>query len=107
MSDENLVFVDKQVIGRVEGGVFCQLITQRHIFRELNAKGIDASLFISLSRFCHSWQLTFRDTKQVLSIPFKKILLVGVKRGTGAGQQYLVKLEDFNNDIPVLQHRLL
>lgn len=101
------VFVDGVVVGYSEKGVFWQRITERHIFRQYNAKGIDANLFERLRRVCHTWRLVFRDTKQVLSVPFDKIEVVGIKTDTGAGRQILVKLEDFNEEQVAMQKRLL
>jgi hypothetical protein len=105
-ANEDLVFVDKKVIGRIHDGVFVQKTTERHIFRELNAKGMDVDVHGRLAGRCHTWRLEFKDTKQVLAIPFAKIAQVGTLTSTGAGAQYLVKLSEFNEDRPVIQHAL-
>lgn len=107
MGDGESVFVDGNVVGYIEDGVFCQRVSDRHIFRELNAKGIDIGLYRQLRHRCHTWRLIFKDTHQVLSIPFERIGAVGVERDTGAGSQILVKLQDFDEDKPALQKRLL
>lgn len=104
---EDLVFVEKKVIGTIRDGVFVQRVTHRHIFREQNAKGMDLNVHYRLAGRCHTWQLIFKDTKQVLSIPFEKIAQVGTVASTGAGMQYLVKLSDFNEDQVALQKKLL
>lgn len=105
---KNPVFVDNRVVGSEEDGVFVQRITQKHIFIQENAKGIDVSLFQRLKNSCHTWRLVFKDTGQVLSIPFDKIEIVGNEREIpGAGRQIMVKLEDFNEDKPAVQKRLL
>lgn len=99
-----LVYIDDVPIGRVVAGVFYQTVTPRHIYRRLNAKGIDVSLFFRLRQVCHTWQIIFTDTRQVLSIPFAKIPAVATKRKVGsAGEQFLVKLSDFNQERPVVQ----
>lgn len=103
---EDLVFVEKKVIGQFLHGVFEQSCSHRHIFREQNAKGIDVNVHHRLAGRCHTWRLTFKDTKQVLSMPFEKILEVGKVIQTGAGPQYLVKLIDFNEERPAIQHQL-
>jgi hypothetical protein len=103
----DLVFVDKKVIGRIERGFFTQRITNNHIFRIFNAKGIDVNVYERLKNECHSWRLIHKQTKQILSIPFSKIPIVAERRPTGSGIQYLVRLSDFNEDQPVLQAALL
>jgi len=100
------VFVDKKVVGYIEDGVFVQRVTDKHIFRQYNAKGIDADLYRRLRGSCHTWRLIFKNTGQVLSIPFDKIGAVGWEANTGAGKQRLVKLTDFNEDRPVVQRSL-
>ena len=104
--NENLVFVDNKVIGEIRAGVFVQRTTERHIFRELNAKGMDVDVHGRLAGRCDAWRLEFKDTGQILTIPFAKIAQVGILRSTGAGAQYLVKLSEFNEDRPVIQHAL-
>lgn len=104
--NDDLVFVDKKVIGRIYDGVFVQKTTERHIFRELNAKGMDVDVHGRLAGRCHTWRLEFKDTKQVLTIPFAKIAQVGALVSTGAGAQYMVKLSDFNEDQVALQKTL-
>lgn len=106
MKNENLVFVDNKVIGEVIDGIFVQRIYERHIFREYNAKGIDTNVHARLAGRCKAWRLEFKDTKQVLTIPFEKIAMVGKIVATGAGAQYLVKLTDFNEKRPAIQHGL-
>ncbi len=106
MGDRESVFADGHVVGYVEDGVFYQRVTERHIFRQLNAKGIDISLYRQLRHRCHTWRLTFKDTRQVLSISFERIGAVGMERDTGAGSQIFVKLQDFDEDKPALQKRL-
>ncbi|MBA7623782.1 hypothetical protein ES703_31181 [subsurface metagenome] len=105
-SDREPVFVDKMVVGYIEDGAFCQRVTDKHIFRQYNAKGIDANLFRRLRGSCHTWRLIFKKTGQVLSIPLEKIEAVGWETDTGAGKQLLVKLTDFNEDRPVIQKAL-
>ncbi len=103
MRDESLVFVNHKPIGRIMKGVFIQMITRRHIFRLTNSKGIDESALIRVEHECHTWRLIFKDTKEILSIPVKKIRQVGKKEPHAAGIQYMVCLGDFNQDQPALQ----
>ena len=101
------IFVDRKVIGTLDNGVFTQRITARGIYRLTNSKGVDVSLYERLKGHCHTWRLYFKDTKQIISIPFDKIEVVGVKENTGAGVQYMVKLEDFNEEQAALQVKMI
>lgn len=101
-------FVGNKVVGFLENGIFYQLITSRHIFRRYQAKGMDPILHRTLKGKCYLWQLTFEDTKQVLSIPFDKIEKVGFEVNTkGAGKQIMVKLKYFEEETKPLQKQLL
>jgi hypothetical protein len=104
---ERRVYVGGKCIGKVIDGVFPQNITDRHIFRELNAKGMDINLHTALKGICDVWRLTHKKTGQVLSIPFEKIEAVAIKKDTGAGVQLMVPLAEFNEDRPVVQGSLL
>ena len=106
MPDEP-VFVDATVVGRLRDGVFEQRITHRHIYRLYNAKGIDLGLYRQLEGRCHTWRLIFKDTAEVLSIPFADISKLAILQDTGAGPQYLVDLKHFTQDQPALQSRLI
>lgn len=101
------VFVERKVVGQLFNGVFVQRVTDRHIFRQYNAKGIDVDLHHRLKPLCHTWRLVFKDTKRIISIPFEKIEKVGLRYGTGAGQQFLVGLDEFAEEQPALQPRLV
>jgi len=102
------VFVNGVVIGFLKDGVFTQHITQRHIYRRYNAKGMDLALYRGLAaRYCDTWQLHFKDTGQVLSIPFDEIARVGHDTDTGAGIQIMVKLSDFTQEQAALQEHLI
>lgn len=107
--DDQLVYAGGRPIGKFVDGVFIQKVTARHIFRELNAKGIDVEVHAMLkARGCWLWRLDFTDTLQVLSIPFEKIEIVGVKKQfNGAGVQFFVNLAEFTEKRPVIQARLL
>lgn len=108
MTNDNLVYIDDVPIGELRSGVFIQRVSQRHIYRRLNAKGMDVSLYFRLKQVCHTWTLIFMDTKQELSIPIGKIPKVAIRRKVGnAGEQFLVKLADFNKDRPEIQQPLL
>ena len=106
MTDEPL-YVNATVVGFLRDGVFEQRITRRHIFRLYNAKGIDLGLYRQLEGRCHTWRLIFKDTAEVLSIPFADIPKLGILQDTGAGPQYLVALNHFTQDQPALQSRLI
>jgi len=102
------VFVNGVVIGFLKDDVFTQHITQRHIFRKYNAKGMDLALYRALAaRYCDTWRLQFKDTGQVLSIPFDDIARVGHDTDTGAGIQIMVKLSDFAEQRAPIQEHLL
>lgn len=101
-------FVDGKVVGQLDNGIFFQRITQRHIYRVLNAKGMDFYLHRSLKGKCHKWLLEFEDTSQRLEILFPLIEKVGIKRELPrAGMQYLVKLKEFDVVRPVMQVRMI
>lgn len=109
--DGQEVFIDRHVVGVLQktpkGIIFVQKVRYKHIFRQYNGKGIDINVHHQLKGRCDYWRIEFRDTKQVLEIPFGKIEQVGIKYDTGAGVQLIVKLEDFNEERPVLQERLI
>lgn len=101
-------FVDGKVVGQLDNGVFYQRITERHIYRVLNAKGMDFYLHRALKGKCRKWLLEFEDTGQRLEILFALIEQVGIKRQlNGAGTQYLVKLEEFDEVRPVMQVKMI
>ena len=107
MREDNMVYIDDVPIGVVRDGVFIQRVTLRHIYRKLNAKGIDVSVYYRLKQACHTWKLIFLDTRQELSMPLAKIPAVATRRKVGtAGEQFLVKLADFNKDRPEIQKPL-
>jgi len=100
------IYVNGRRLGDVVDGVWEQKITDRHIYREFNAKGMDINLHSALRGKCELWRLIHKKTGQVLSIPFEKIEAVAIKKDTGAGVQLLVPLSEFNEDRPVLQKSL-
>lgn len=108
-SNEALVFVDGRPIGNYNDGTFTQWVTRRHIYRQLNAKGIDIRVHADLkARGCRQWEIVFTDTAQILKIPFAKITACGISRHIpGAGDQIMVPLSDFNESRPVLQGSLI
>lgn len=106
---ENKVFVDKSCIGEIEGGYFVQKITDRSIYRKLNAKGMDISVYRHLLSRCKGWMLIHKQTKQVWRIePFSRIEEMADREYCGtAGNQLMVRLEHFNVLQPALQKRLV
>lgn len=106
--DTGKVWVERQVIGDYADGVFTQRIGPRSIYQQLNAKGIDVSLFKHLKLIgCHTWRLIHRQTHQILAISLDKVSVVGEVQDTGSGQQILVRLADFNEERAALQARLI
>lgn len=102
------LFVNGQVVGTLEGGVFEQRISSRHIFRRYQAKGIDQVLHRELKGRCQKWRLIFGDTGQVLSIPFARIEQAGFPFAPPkAGRQIMVKLEFFDEERAETQMRLV
>jgi len=106
MSQEK-VFVKDRFIGLVSDGIFPQNITDRHIYRRLNAKGMDLDLHQTLKGRCHTWRLTHMKTGKVLEIDFNKIEIVGQRVDFGQiGRQYMVPLSEFTEARPEIQRRL-
>ena len=104
-----LYYAGNRVVGELRDGVFEQNIKSRHIYRAKNAKGMDLWVHRALRGYCELWRIIFKDTHQVLSIPYDKIELVGTAAdpGGGIGVQIFVKLEDFDEENPATQMRLL
>ena len=101
-------FVDGKVVGDLDNGVFFQRIQRRHIYRVMNAKGMDVGLHRALRGKCRTWRLEFDDTKQVLEIPYARIEVSGkLMPVKGAGIQWMVKLKYFDELVPSIQRRLI
>ena len=102
-------FVDGNVAGQLEHGVFEQIIYSKHIYRRFNAKGIDCRLHRALKGKCNKWRLTFGDTKQVLSIPYDRIARSGQEFSPGGGiaKQIMVRLDLFDEEKPISQIRMI
>jgi len=101
-------FVNGKVIGTLDKGVFFQRIQTRHIFRQMQAKGIDLQLFRSLRGRCREWKLEFEDSKRLICIAYDRIEQSGViKWVPGAGQQMMVELRLFDEIRPGTQKRLI
>jgi hypothetical protein len=102
-------FVDGQVVGTLENGVFEQVIYSAHIYRRFQAKGMDVHLHQALQGKCRLWRLRFGDTGQVISIPFERIEQAGFifSPGKGSGRQIMVKLKLFDEETPVMQRRMI
>jgi hypothetical protein len=110
-ANEWLVFVDGRPIGEIIRGWFTQKTTKRHIFRELNSKGIEYDVYQRLRLFENGkvlgWRLIFKDTKEILAIPLERIPEVGILNPPhSAGNQYHVKMQYFNVEQPALQKEL-
>jgi len=102
------LFVNGQVVGTLERGVFEQRISSKHIYCRYQAKGIDQVLHRELRGRCQLWRLRFGDTGRVLSIPFARIEQVGFPIALPkAGRQYMVKLEFFDEEREESQMRLI
>ncbi len=102
-------FVDGEVVGHLDNGVFFQRISERHIYRRFNSKGMDSRLYLALKGKCHKWRLEFEDTKRVIEIGYDRIALSGFECDPGGGlpRQIMVKLEYFDELLPASQKRLL
>lgn len=101
-------FVNGRLVGWLDNGVFWQDITARHIFREWNGKGMDLGLYRSLQlKGCSVWELRFKDTKQILRLPFDEIEKIGFVHDTGAGKQMMVGLSHFTEVQEAKQQHLL
>lgn len=100
-------FVNGKVVGQLENGVFFQRVQRRHIYRVLNAKGMDINLHRQLRGKCRLWRIEF-DDHQVLEIDYKRIEMSGILRPVkGAGMQWMVRLDYFDELKPATQRRML
>ena len=100
-------FVNGKVVGQLENGVFFQRVQRRHIYRVLNAKGMDIGLHRQLRGKCHLWCIEF-DDHQTLEIEYKRIEISGVIRPIkGAGMQWMVPLKYFDELTPATQRRMI
>jgi hypothetical protein len=108
VSGDNKVFAGEKVIGYIEDGVFIQRITDKHILRLKNSKGLDVAVYRHLKSRCHTWMVMHRFTQEIWTMPFAHIEEVGelFDMHKGYGPQYQVSLEHFNVAQPALQKRL-
>jgi len=95
-----------KIAGVVQGDTFIQHVAWGHIYRKLNAKGLDYSLYLQARMRCKYWQLVFPDGMS-LRVPFEKVDKIKIERNAEAGKQIFVKLDDFNEDRPTVQGRML
>ena len=102
------IFLNARVVGSLENGVFTQSITDQHIFHKYNAKAMDLALYRTLqAKECLCWRLEFKYTGQVLSISFARIGEVGRLEEINGVKQVFVRLDQFDEDVPVLQTKLM
>ena len=100
-------FVNGRVVGSLENGVFFQRVQRRHIYRVLNAKGMDVGLHRQLRGKCRLWRIEFED-HQTLEIEYKRIEISGKLRPiTRAGLQWMVPLKYFDELVPATQRRMI
>ena len=100
-------FVNGRVVGSLENGVFYQRVQRRHIYRVLNAKGIDVGLYRQLRGKCRKWRIEFED-HQTLEIDYSRIAISGVKKKIpGAGEQWMVRLSLFDELKQATQRRMI
>lgn len=100
-------FVNGKVVGMLENGVFYQRVQRRHIYRLLNAKGMDMGLHRQLRGKCRLWRIEFED-HQTLEIEYKRIEISGKLRPVkGAGIQWMVPLHLFDELKPATQRRMI
>ncbi len=101
-------FVNGRVVGQLDNGVFFQRIQSRHIYRATNSKGMDVGLYQQLRGKCRTWRLEFEDTKRVIEIAYERIEISGKLRPvTGAGVQWMVRLDYFDEIVPATQRRMI
>ncbi len=102
-------FVEGKVVGELDRGVFTQRIYTRHIYRRLNAKGMDTRLHQALRGKCRLWRLIFGDTGQVLSIPYGRIEVSGTRADPRGGmvEQIFVPLQYFDKERDATQRRMI
>ena len=100
-------FVNGKVVGQLDKGVFFQRVQHRHIYRVLNAKGMDVGLHRQLRGKCQLWRIEF-DDHQVLEIEYKRIEISGKLRPIpGAGMQWMVRLDLFDELTSATQRRMI
>ncbi len=101
-------FIEGKVVGDLDQGVFFQRIYTRGIYRLLNAKGMDIRLHRALRGKCRLWRLEFGDTHQVISIPYPRIELSGVRKTPkGLVEQIFVPLQYFDEERVATQKRMI
>lgn len=101
-------FIEGRVVGDLDQGVFTQQIFTRHIYRLLNAKGMDVRLHRALRGKCRLWRLIFGDTHQIINIPYPRIELSGTRRKPkGLVDQIFVPLHLFDEEKPATQKRMI
>jgi len=102
------MFVDGRVVGQLDFGVFFQRISTRHIYRAMNAKGMDVNLHRALRGKCWKWRLEFEDTKRVIEIDYDRIEISGkLIPVVGVGLQWMVRLDLFDELMPATQRRMI
>lgn len=100
-------FVNGKVVGQLENGVFFQRVQRRHIYRVMNAKGMDVGLHRGLRGKCRIWRIEFED-HQTLEIEHKRIEISGkIRPIKGAGIQWVVPLQYFDEQKPATQRRMI
>ncbi len=101
-------FIEGKVVGDLDLGVFTQRIFTRHIYRLLNAKGMDVRLHRALRGKCRLWRLIFGDTNQIINIPYSRIELSGTRKTPkGLVEQIFVPLQYFDEERAATQKRML
>lgn len=103
------VYHDGRVVGILEGDTYRQQYDSGHIYRRLNAKGMNKGIYLYLKgKGCQFWMITHKQTKESLTVPFWKIKELGIEQDMGKdGIQIFVKLEDFNMTHPAIQSKML
>lgn len=109
MTRELIRLKDGPPVGELADGVFVQRVQGRHIYNAAAGKGMDKFVHFQLKvKHCRTWRLDFKDTKQVLEIPFAKVESYPLKKIRNlAGEQYLVPFEDFQEVRAVIQPNLV
>ena len=103
------IYHNNRVVGILDGDCYRQQYDSGHIYRKLNAKGMNRGVYLTLQGLgCKWWLIQHKQTKQCLRMPFCKIKLVAVEKDMGKdGIQLLVPLEDFNVDVVAKQKTMI
>ena len=112
LKGEKIWTKDNKLAGYLCGATYYQAYDDGHIYKHMNAKGMDKSIYLNLLPRCKRWTIVHKYSRMRLSIPYNKIALL-LKSGaakeidthTNFGVQVMVCLDDFNEKLPEIQER--